>query len=301
MPTITPLPSPPSTSDPSSFSAKADAHILALQTFTTEINTFGADLADAGIITPERDSIVATITGTDLWNNSKIQDWTGTPTITDFPDAPSAGTQRIAYPATGTIITNNANISVQGNANYTVAAGDELTITAITTSTFYVTIKRKDGAAIVVNIPSATETVEGKARLATSAENAAGTLEGVIVDPKGIREAFNAAGSAPVYACRAWVNFNGTGTVYIRGSGNIASITDNAIGDYTLNFSTEMPDATYAVMMASKGQDNTTITSSNNPRPTAYSSATTTSVRIYASSMAPALADAELISITIFR
>ena len=58
---------------------------------------------------------------------------------------------------------------------------------------------------------------------------------------------FNASGSAPVYACRAWVNFNGTGTVAIRASGNVSSITDNGTGDYTINFTTAMPDANYAV------------------------------------------------------
>ena len=57
----------------------------------------------------------------------------------------------------------------------------------------------------------------------------------------------NASGSAPVYACRAWVNFNGTGTVAIRASGNVSSITDNGTGDYTVNFSTVMPDANYAM------------------------------------------------------
>ena len=49
----------------------------------------------------------------------------------------------------------------------------------------------------------------------------------------------------PTYFCRAWVNFNGTGTVAIRGSGNVSSITDNDVGDYTVNFSTAMPDANY--------------------------------------------------------
>lgn len=51
----------------------------------------------------------------------------------------------------------------------------------------------------------------------------------------------------PAYMCRAWVKFNGTGTVAINGSGNITSITDNAVGDYTLNFTTAMPDTNYAV------------------------------------------------------
>ena len=58
---------------------------------------------------------------------------------------------------------------------------------------------------------------------------------------------FNVTGSAPVYACRAWVNFNGTGTVAIRANGNVSSITDNGTGDYTVNFSTSMPDANYAI------------------------------------------------------
>lgn len=55
------------------------------------------------------------------------------------------------------------------------------------------------------------------------------------------------SGSAPIYAARAWVNFNGTGTVAIRGSGNVSSITDGGVGIYTVNFTTAMPDANYVV------------------------------------------------------
>ena len=51
---------------------------------------------------------------------------------------------------------------------------------------------------------------------------------------------------ATAYGCRAWVNFNGTGTVAIRASGNVSSITDNGTGDYTVNFTTAMPDANYS-------------------------------------------------------
>lgn len=58
-------------------------------------------------------------------------------------------------------------------------------------------------------------------------------------------------GSAPSYTCRAWVNFNGTGTVAIRASGNVSSITDNGVGDYTVNFSTAMPDANYSAKVSS--------------------------------------------------
>jgi len=47
-------------------------------------------------------------------------------------------------------------------------------------------------------------------------------------------------------ACKAWVNFNGTGTVAIRESYNVSSITDNGTGSYTVNYTTPMADATYA-------------------------------------------------------
>jgi hypothetical protein len=60
-------------------------------------------------------------------------------------------------------------------------------------------------------------------------------------------------GSAAVaYGCRAWVNFNGTGTPAIRASGNVSSITDNGTGDYTVNFTTALPDANYAVTLGTQ-------------------------------------------------
>ncbi len=64
-------------------------------------------------------------------------------------------------------------------------------------------------------------------------------------------------GSAPIYGCRAWVNFDGTrdeadtgastngANVKIRGSGNVASVLKNGTGDYTITFTTAMPDANY--------------------------------------------------------
>lgn len=58
---------------------------------------------------------------------------------------------------------------------------------------------------------------------------------------------------ATAYGCRAWVNFNGTGTVAIRSSGNVTSITDNGTGDYTINFTTAMPDTNYAAIVQGQG------------------------------------------------
>ena len=57
---------------------------------------------------------------------------------------------------------------------------------------------------------------------------------------------------APVYACRAWVNFDGTtntaGYCTIRDSGNVSTVADNGTGNYTVNFTTAMPDVNYSAI-----------------------------------------------------
>jgi len=47
-------------------------------------------------------------------------------------------------------------------------------------------------------------------------------------------------------SAKAWINFDGTGTIAARDSFNVASLTDNATGDYRVNFSTALPDGDYA-------------------------------------------------------
>lgn len=83
---------------------------------------------------------------------------------------------------------------------------------------------------------------------------------------------------AVAYGCRAWVNFNGTGTVAIRSSGNVSSITDNGTGDYTVNFTTAMPDANYSVGSAcgdgASGSMRITGVSDANPTASSYRMAT---------------------------
>jgi hypothetical protein len=75
----------------------------------------------------------------------------------------------------------------------------------------------------------------------TTAEIAAGAVTAAKLD--GAQ-----SGSAPIYGARAWVNFSGTGTVAIRAAGNVSSITDNGVGNYTVNFTTAMPNANYATV-----------------------------------------------------
>ena len=84
---------------------------------------------------------------------------------------------------------------------------------------------------------------------------------------------------ATAFGCRAWVNFNGTGTVAIRASGNVSSITDNGTGDYTVNFTTAMPDANYAVSWSGNGP---TVGDYNNNLEVPYTSTPTTSaIRVF--------------------
>jgi len=108
------------------------------------------------------------------------------------------------------------------------------------------------------------------------------------------------SGTAPLYMARAWVNFNGTGTVAIRASGNVSSITDNGVGDYTVNFTTAMSDANYSVA-------GTAITASGNYAILSINSATsplTTAFRVLSiqqSGGSPAPADLTYNNVAVFR
>jgi hypothetical protein len=62
---------------------------------------------------------------------------------------------------------------------------------------------------------------------------------------------------ATAFGCRAWVNFNGTGTVAIRASGNVSSITDNGTGNYTVNFTTSLSANPCAVASCNNQAANT--------------------------------------------
>ena len=97
-----------------------------------------------------------------------------------------------------------------------------------------------------LTLPDATDTVAGIAATQTLTNK---TLTSPTLTTPNIDSAQFAtvSGTAPIYPCRAWVNFNGTGTVAIRASGNVTSITDNGTGDYTVNFPA-MPDANYTAV-----------------------------------------------------
>jgi hypothetical protein len=116
---------------------------------------------------------------------------------------------------TGTFTIASPNSNTDRTVNLPDAGGDMV----LTTATQTLTNKSIDSAQLTGNVAAAR-----------------------------ITDALNASGSAPIYACRAWVNFNGTtspGT--IRASGNVSSVTKNGTGDYTVNFTTALPDINFSI------------------------------------------------------
>lgn len=105
--------------------------------------------------------------------------------------------------------------------------------------------------------------------------------------------------------CRAWVNFDGTlvtnpaSMTGVRASFNVSSILDNGVGDYTINFTTAMPDANYSVI----GTSNVNVTGSSGrifsaPLSTAP---TTLAVRVATASAANTKEDQQYVNVAIFR
>ena len=109
-------------------------------------------------------------------------------------------------------------------------------------------------------------------------------------------DGFDSAGGNAV---KAWVNFNGTGTVAIRAAFNVSSITDNGTGDYTVNFTNAMVDASYCVAgIAASSTTKADLCGAASTTP--Y---TTTSARLLTSAGggSTAMNDPENVSVAIFR
>jgi hypothetical protein len=109
---------------------------------------------------------------------------------------------------------------------------------------------------------------------------------------------------ATAYGCRAWVNLNGTGTPAARASGNVSSIGDNGAGDYTINFTTAMPDANYANVFGSN-TDNASGNFVSNMGVVSNSGSvvtkTTSALRVLAKNQSWVGTDGTEINVAIFR
>jgi hypothetical protein len=108
-------------------------------------------------------------------------------------------------------------------------------------------------------------------------------------------------GAAPIYGARAWVNFNGTGTVAIVASANVTSITDNGAGDYTVNFTTAMPDANFAIGGAASRSAAGTRGTLLELSPTSPKTTTSCRVRTVTVDTSPAPVDSNIVDVIVIR
>jgi hypothetical protein len=138
----------------------------------------------------------------------------------------------------------------------------------------------------------------------------ASTLATTVVSPTLATPSIDSAqfatvsGTAPIYPCRAWVNFNGTGTVAIRGSGNVSSITDNGTGDYTVNFTTAMFDVNYG--FSGGGNASGTGSDARGPVITQHTTMSTSAFRFYTNrngdnAAGPVNLDYSIVCVEVFR
>ena len=134
--------------------------------------------------------------------------------------------------------------------------------------------------------------------------NGSGTIGGISVGglPDGTVDTDVLSANAVTYAkigsseqsqlCKAWVNFNGTGTVAIRAAYNVSSITDNGTGDYTVNFTTALADANYSIV---GGSGVNAFVGCDQPDKTA------SSVNVFTRTYANDLIDYDNVNVAIFR
>jgi len=105
---------------------------------------------------------------------------------------------------------------------------------------------------------------------------------------------------ATAYGCRAWVNFNGTGAVAIRASGNVSSITDNGVGSYAVNLTNALTDTNYAAVMATRASSG-----AGTPfLPVEHASLaarTTSSIAFFVIALNGSTPDADIVEVAFFR
>lgn len=138
----------------------------------------------------------------------------------------------------------------------------------------------------------------------------AGTLTASIIknDTTSPTQFQNSAGTEIGTLCRSWVNFNAVGTVTIRASFNVSSITDNGVGLFTINFTNAMPDANYSPVMCWRrnngtvGENNVNGGISARGNATYATAFTTSALQITTSTVtSEALTDYDFCSVAIFR
>jgi hypothetical protein len=155
----------------------------------------------------------------------------------------TSGTVATLNSTTGTIGTLNsttgtiANLSTTLAGDFTISRGTATLATSGATAGTY---------GSVTAIPFITVDAKGRITSATTGTFSASPADGSITFAK-LSTSTTEADNVASRTARAWVNFNGSGTVAINSDFNVSSIADNNTGDYTVNFSTALANANYAV------------------------------------------------------
>jgi hypothetical protein len=144
-------------------------------------------------------------------------------------------------------------------------------------------------------------TLKTNAIIDTAGGNTTTINGGLPLNATSLRTELNATGSAPMYACRAWVNFNGVTTTTIRAHGNASSVVRNAAGDYTINFDVPMPDANYVVVCKAARADTNYDFDANLPAfNTGVYTASSVQIQVGYNSVAGVL-DSPRVTVAVFR
>ena len=259
----------------------------------TEINVEFANIATA--VATKADSANPTFTGTVTIPTLAV---TGVATLTSQPILSSLTASKPVFTdaskglvSTGTLGADQGGTGVANNVASTLTISGNFATTFTVAGAYNYTFPPATGT--LVNLAS-TQTLTNK------------TLTSPTLTTPNIDSAQFAtvSGTAPIYPCRAWVNFNGTGTPAIRGSGNVSSLTDNGVGDYTVNFTTAMSDINYSVntTCSSNGTSNFIVTTVfTNTSTGANVAPTTSAARINAGVYAVGTFDPVYINVSVFR
>jgi len=231
-----------------------------IRIFTTDNLTPNGNNSVFTLSEPPADANTVMVTVDGVMQRAPVHYTTSGSTIT-FTSSPPAGAnvhvRHLGFRTTTTVTQLSANSTISNPViTGTVTGGSSLDSVArigvgVTSNTSYGIFNRYFGNSEIAT-QYGTGLIAGVGAYASNGglfiDNGTTKTYPLLVDGNGIVSANSGFGSTgTAYFCRAWVNFNGTGTVAISKSGNVSSITDRATGQYHINFTTAMPDANYSV------------------------------------------------------